>query len=267
MTSTADVTGNLSQAEGLVAEAAQAGAELVLLPENFAVFDTGALWREGCLERDSGKFTDVITTMALRHRVWIIAGTLPHAMTSRVRARCKVFSPHGECVAVYDKMHLFDVNVADAQGRYRESDAIEPGSETVCVAVGGVNVGLSICYDLRFPGLFQSLRAQGAQLLTVPAAFTRVTGEAHWMTLLQARAIETQCYVIAANQWGRHSPHRETFGHSCVISPWGDVMACRKSEPGVVLADLDMAAVAEVRQRMPVAEHQRFGVIGPEMRS
>ena len=109
---------------------------------------------------------------------------------------------------------------------------------SVCVPVAGINVGLSICYDLRFPGLFQHLRVQGAQLLTVPAAFIRVTGEAHWMTLLQARAIETQCYVIAANQWGRHSSQRETFGHSCVISPWGEVMACRENEPGVVLADL-----------------------------
>jgi len=179
-------------------------------------------------------------------------------LEKRVRAVCLVLNELGEEVARYDKIHLFDVDVVDAYGSYRESDTVEPGNQVVLVDTPCGRLGLSICYDLRFAELFHQLRQQGAEIITVPSAFTAMTGAAHWQVLLQARAIETQCYLLAPNQCGQHSETRQSYGHSMVIDAWGEVVASLQDQPGVVCTEIDLERLAEVRQRMPVAQHSRL---------
>jgi predicted amidohydrolase len=169
-----------------------------------------------------------------------------------------VFNPQGERVARYDKIHLFDVKVNDAQSQYSESLSYEAGSELACVEVGEWQLGLSVCYDLRFAELYRQLTALGAQLVTVPAAFTAVTGAAHWEPLLRARAIENQCYVVAAAQGGRHSETRETWGHSMIVDPWGKVLDCVATGEGIAIADIDLALVEDIRSRMPIQQQRRL---------
>lgn len=270
MVSQADVPTNLCAAESLVAEAACRGAQLVLLPENFAVFNAQALreWAEKDLQ---GALSGQVAGWAQRHGVWIVAGTLPQisrypetqgqVSEGRVRTSSLIFDPQGRQQGRYDKIHLFDVDVADAHGAYRESETIEPGTEPVCMTMdfgGGLiaKTGLSVCYDLRFPELYRHLSRQGANILTVPAAFTWETGRAHWEPLLRARAIENQCFVIAANQGGQHSSTRRTWGHSMIIDPWGSVLASQDDGEGVVLAILDFAEQQLLHRRMPVQSHR-----------
>ncbi len=175
-----------------------------------------------------------------------------------MRPACLVFDPRGEMVARYDKMHLFDVQVDDRQAQYSESRSFEPGSRIVCVDAPVGRIGLSICYDLRFPELYRKLLEQGAEILTVPSAFTKVTGEAHWEVLLRARAIENQCFVLAANQGGVHNATRETWGHSMIVDPWGRVLARVESGEGVAVADIDLSALHALRSRMPIQSHRRL---------
>ena len=169
-----------------------------------------------------------------------------------------MFNAQGERVARYDKVHLFDVQVSDAQAQYSESLSYEAGSELACVEVEGCQVGLSVCYDLRFCELYRQLVTLGAQLITVPAAFTAVTGAAHWEPLLRARAIENQCYIVAAAQGGKHSETRETWGHSMIIDPWGVVLDCVNTGEGIAIADIDLARVDDIRLRMPIAQQRRL---------
>ena len=171
-----------------------------------------------------------------------------------------LFDDQGCCRAHYDKLHMFDVEVADKHHSYRESDTFRPGEEVKVVPTPFGNIGLSICYDVRFPQLYAALREQGADIIVVPAAFTKVTGQAHWDILLRARAVETQCWIVAAAQWGKHSRGRETWGHSMVIDPWGQVVACQKEGVGVLTADLDLDLCRTVRTNMPLVEHARLGV-------
>ncbi len=251
---------NLERAGHWIAEAAAAGAKLVLLPENFAVFDASALLEQGRKELGiEGPVRQFIIQQARKQGVWIVAGSIPVSSSDgrRVRSACFVVDDQGVEQARYDKVHLFDVDVADNQGSYRESDQIEPGNQVVVVDTPVGRLGLSICYDLRFPELYQKLVEQGAQLISVPAAFTQLTGEAHWEVLLRARAIETQCYVLAANQGGVHNGRRETFGHSMVVDPWGAVLGCQEKGEGLVLADIDLHRVAELRHKMPLQRHRR----------
>lgn len=269
MTSSARVEDNLKAAEHWVAKAHEQGAQLVVLPENFAIFDGGALFEAGENEATTGRLSNALAAWAKRYGVWIVGGTLPSRFRlasselvpgRRVRTRSAVYSPAGECVAAYDKIHLFDVDVADAHGSYRESDAIEPGNLPVVAKLPDFGLGLTICYDLRFPELFAHLRQLGASVITVPSAFTYVTGKAHWLPLLQARAIETQCFIVAANQVGENRPSRRTWGHSCIISPWGEVLALKEDGEGVVMASVDLMQLEEVRKKMPVLQHKRFHV-------
>lgn len=262
MVSTDRIESNLAEASRLLAEAAAGGARLAVLPENFALLDAGRLratalaqWHELCAW---------VAAEALRHGLWIVAGTLPAAqrpdgspVADRVRAASLVFDDQGQQRARYDKLHLFDVDVADAQGQYRESSYLEPGDRLVVVDTPVGRLGLSVCYDLRFPELYRRLTAAGAELVAVPSAFTYITGEAHWQTLLQARAIENQLFVLGANQGGVHSPRRQTWGHSQIIDPWGSVLATWSTGPGLALADLDRQQLAERRARMPVLSHRR----------
>lgn len=256
MNSGADPLHNLQRAEQGVQQAAQQGARLVLLPEMFLSLDGQ---RYPAIAADP-QYVQTVAGWARQYKLWLVAGAVP--MTSpdgdpRVRSASLVFNDQGELVARYDKIHLFDADVGDAHNRYRESERFAPGDEVVVVDTPVGKLGLAICYDLRFPGLFQRLREQGAEIISVPAAFTYTTGEAHWQVLLRARAIETQCYVLAANQCGWHDDQRRTWGHSQIIDPWGQVLSELADEPGVVVAELNTEWLAEVRRRMPLEQHKR----------
>lgn len=267
MCSGPDVNANLAEAEKLLAEAAATRVQLVVLPENFAVFGRRDLHLIAEKGDGSGPIEQFLSAAARRYQLWIVAGTAPYATSGAGRSApdgkvfpgCGVWSPTGEKVDQYDKCHLFDVDVADGVGQYRESNNFAAGQQPVVVPTPWGPVGLSICYDLRFPEYYRQLVQQGATLLTVPSAFTYRTGEAHWEVLLRARAIENQCFVLAADQGGQHDAKRRTWGHSCIIDPWGRVLACREEEsPGLAIADLDFAAQRDLQRQMPVLNHRRF---------
>ncbi len=267
MCSSDDKWRNLNNVAKLVKRAVlehQAG--LVLLPENFALFDGIDALKLGAEEaKISGDVRRFISDLAKEHSVWIIAGTIPCAVRpddclieSRVRSACWVYDDSGREVARYDKIHLFDVDVNDQYGSYRESETFEAGVIPQLVDTPMGKIGLSICYDLRFPKLYSLLVESGAQILSIPAAFTYTTGAAHWEVLLRARAIESQCYVIAANQVGVHSKGRTTWGHSMIINPWGDVIAKIEEGEGVISAEIDLGALDNIRAAMPVLAHRRI---------
>ena len=195
-------------------------------------------------------------------RLWIVAGTLPLPPVDQPEAKSNACSllvdDQGQFVARYDKLHLFDVDVADNRGRYRESDDYAHGNRVVVADTPVGRVGLTVCYDLRFPELYSELRAAGAELITAPSAFTAVTGAAHWEVLIRARAIETQCYVLAAAQGGVHPGPRETYGHAAIVDPWGRIVAQQDQGQGVLLAERDSSEQASIRARMPVFSHRRI---------
>lgn len=257
---------NLKKVSRLVEEAAlnhQAG--LVLLPENFALFDGKAALNLGKQEADvNGEVRCFISSIAKKYKVWIIAGSIPCAsrpdkslIDGRVRSACWVFDDTGVEVGRYDKIHLFDVDVDDNHGSYRESLQFEAGISPQIIDTPVGVVGLSICYDLRFPQLYSWLSAAGAQIMTVPSAFTFKTGKAHWELLLRARAVENQCYIIASNQTGTHSKGRETWGHSMIVNPWGEVIACAGKGEGVISATINLQDLSDIRSAMPVLKHRK----------
>lgn len=258
---------NLAAAGRLLVEAAGQGAQLAVLPENFAYFGQGNLHRQGRAESlGQGVILPFLAEQARRHGLWIAGGTIPLAFgvngqeadDGKAFASCCIINPLGELVARYDKIHLFDAGVNDAIGVYRESSQLTSGSLPGVVDTPWAKLGLSVCYDLRFPEYYRLLSAAGAQILLVPSAFVYTTGQAHWEVLLRARAIENQCFVIAANQGGLHSGNRRTWGQSMVINPWGDVIAQAREGEAVVVADLDLAGQVQLRERMPVLGHRRF---------
>ncbi|MCG9116567.1 carbon-nitrogen hydrolase family protein [Laribacter hongkongensis] len=249
------VADNLERARLRVLEAARGGAALVVLPEYFALMGLADTDKLAVAEAfGHGPMQDAVAQMAREAGVWLVAGTLPLAGQNpgRVRNSCLVFSPAGECVVRYDKIHLF--GFSGLGERYCESDTIEPGDTPVAVDTPLGRLGLSVCYDLRFPELYRHLGEMTA--LVLPAAFTAVTGEAHWEVLLRARAIENQCYAIAAAQGGVHSSGRRTHGHSMIIDPWGRIVAELPEGEGVLWADLDPALLASVRNRLPALRHR-----------
>lgn len=260
-----DVAANLCQLEALLAEAAAQGAQLAVLPENFALFDSAALRPLAEQEAAEGGVQAWLARQAKTHDLWLVAGSLPLARRGdgtpvaggRIRSACLVLDNEGRVRARYDKVHLFDVEVDDGQGAYRESAYVEPGSELVVVDTPCGRLGLTICYDLRFAEQFARLRQAGAELISVPSAFTHVTGAAHWELLLRARAVETQCFLLGVNQGGRHSNKRETWGHSMVVDPWGEVSGSLAFGAGVLVVETDRQRLAEVRRRMPVLLHRQ----------
>ncbi|MEJ6652523.1 MAG: carbon-nitrogen hydrolase family protein [OM182 bacterium] len=273
MVSTPTIEQNLSAAARLISQAAEKGAELIVLPEVFATLEglsplaeVGEIAHPAIPSLGATPLQDFLATQAAKHALVIVGGTIPLLSRAdgsliedgRVRASSLVFNAQGERVARYDKVHLFDVQVSDAQAQYSESLSYEAGSELACVEVEGCQVGLSVCYDLRFGELYRQLVTLGAQLITVPAAFTAVTGAAHWEPLLRARAIENQCYIVAAAQGGRHSETRETWGHSMIIDPWGVVLDCVNTGEGIAIADIDLARIDDIRLRMPIAQQRRL---------
>lgn len=262
MCSGMDVTTNLREAGRLMAKAAAGGAELIVLPENFALMARDDAARVAAGEIDgSGQIQDFLAEKAQTLRVWIVGGTLPVlASRERVYARCPVYDPQGRRVAYYDKIHMFDVQVNAAGESYHESARSEAGKQPVTTVTPLGKLGLAVCYDLRFPELFRSLLGQGATLFAVPSAFTRTTGEPHWALLVRARAVENLAFVIAAAQGGRHVNGRETWGHSMIVDPWGELLAERRStEPGVITAVLDASQQTRLRARFPALSHRRLG--------
>jgi predicted amidohydrolase len=259
MNSSPDVTQNLGVAGTLLAEAAAGGAVLALLPENFAIMGAREADRLAVAEvPGAGPIQDAMAELAQKLSLWIVAGTMPlrgHSGT-RVAPASVVFDANGRQVARYDKIHLFDVDIPEKNEIYRESATFEPGKEPILVETPVGLLGLSVCYDMRFPELYRQLSARGAQLLAMPAAFTVPTGLAHWEVLLRARAIENLCYVLAAAQWGRHANGRETYGDAMIVDYWGRVLARRPSGVGVVLAEIDAAAQASVREGFPALKHR-----------
>jgi len=254
----ADPDANLASIAGLVAAAAAAGAALVVLPENCALMADGDAARLARAEDDgAGPIQDALARIARGTGVWLVGGTLPlRAPDGRAYASCLVFGPDGARVARYDKVHLFDVEVPGGE-RHRESGATAPGAAAVVVDTPCGCLGLSVCYDLRFPELYRALVDRGATLFAVPAAFTAITGAAHWEVLLRARAIEDQCFVLAAAQHGSHPGGRRTHGHSTIVDPWGEVLAQRPHGPGIAVADIDPDRLVGLRQRFPVLGHRR----------
>jgi nitrilase len=260
MTSGRNVAGNLEDAGKLIAAAASEGAKLIVLPENFSFLGAEDAERLAAAESaESGPAQNFLRDQARQHGVWIVGGTIPIAQSDgRARSRSLLIDPEGVTQAQYDKIHLFDVNVPGKEAEsYRESATTQCGTEVVTAPTPFGRIGMSVCYDLRFPAQFHRMSVLGAELFVVPAAFTVPTGRVHWQTLLQARAIESLAYVVAAGQVGEHAGGRLTFGHSMIVGPWGETIACRESGPGVVSADLDMIGLKEIRQSFPVLEHRR----------
>lgn len=255
--SSGDVSANLAAVEPLILAAKLQGAVLVLLPEYFGIFGARSTDKVDAREADGhGPQQDFLARVSREQQVWLIGGTVPIATAdpARVRSASLVFDPQGRRVARYDKIHLFAFSQGDE--RYDESRTIEPGDAPMSFAAPFGRVGLSVCYDLRFPELYRSYR--DAALIVVPSAFTAVTGAAHWHVLLKARAIENQCYVLAAAQGGTHAGGRRTYGHSVLIDPWGSVVAELAEGAGVIVGEIDDSRIAQVRRDLPALAHRRL---------
>jgi len=249
---------NLARARALLEEAAGGGARLALLPENFAFMAASEAGRREVAEpEDTSRILRFLADAARELKMAIIGGGVPLSAAgddARVRNACPAFDRTGKLLAIYDKMHLFDVDLPGEH--WRESASTVPGACPVAVEVEDWRIGLSICYDLRFPELYRALA--GAEIMTVAAAFTVPTGRVHWEALLRARAIENQCYLLAAAQTGEHPGGRRTWGHSMIVDPWGEVVAMREAGEGVLYADLNRDRVREVRASLPALKHRRL---------
>jgi predicted amidohydrolase len=255
MVSGVDVAANLAQAEPLIAQAAGEGAKLVLLPENFGLMGLHAKDKISLREPDGdGMQQAFLSTTARRHRITLIGGSVPIACDdpTRIKQALLVYGPDGARIARYDKIHLFRFTQGDED--YDEAKTISAGATTQSFVADCGRVGLSICYDVRFPELYRSF--SDTALIVVPAAFTVPTGKAHWETLLRARAIENQCYVLVAAQGGTHPGGRRTWGHSMLVDPWGEIVAQQVDGLGVVIGDIDPARIADVRARLPALTHR-----------
>jgi deaminated glutathione amidase len=254
---TPDVARNLDTAARLIAEAAREGAMLAALPEYFCLMGRRDTDKLAVAEAPGdGPIQRFLAEQAREHGLWLIGGTLPlrTASADRVRNACCVFTPDGTLAARYDKIHLFRFD--NGRESYDEARVLEAGDAPLALQAGPLRVGLSICYDLRFPELYRALGV--CDLLSVPAAFTYITGHAHWELLLRARAVENQCYVIAAAQGGQHENGRRTWGHSMVVDPWGEVLAVKPEGEGVVVAEVDPQRLSAVRQQLPALSHRKL---------
>jgi predicted amidohydrolase len=264
LTSHANWVKNIATCSRLVADAAARGAKLVVLPENFAFI--------GLKEEDKlaiaeditpgeglhGPIVQALIEMAIAGKVWLVGGGMPERSTEpgKVHNTCVVISPEGKVTAKYRKIHLFDVQIPGG-AEFQESASVSPGSEPVVVETTQCRLGLSICYDVRFPELYRELGKMGAQVMVVPAAFTMHTGKDHWHALLRARAIENQTYVVAAAQFGRPNDKRVCYGHSLIVDPWGTVLVDAQDREGVVVAEIDLAYQEKVRRELPALLHRR----------
>ena len=256
------VKDNLLAAALLIQRASLQGAQLVMLPESFAVFGDPqmvAYGAEAAIPKRGLRLW--LSQQAKANKVWLIGGTIPCQEgikdLNKVRSSCFVYDHEGAEVARYDKIHMFDVDIADSHGSYRESDTFEAGDELVVIDTPVGKVGLTICYDLRFAEIHAKLVDLGAQIIVNGSAFTRTTGQAHWHTLLRARAIETQCYILAASHGGQHD-HRQTFGHSMIIDPWGEIIVELDEGPGIAVARVNLEHLQSIRAAFPLQSQRRL---------
>ena len=267
MTAAAEVHSNLDTARRLLEEARERGAVLAALPENFAIM--GRKEHEKLAVAESmgdGPIQNFLSETARELGLWIVAGTIPiraERVPEKVAAAELVFDADGKVIGRYDKIHLFDVDLPGRQERYRESATIAAGEQPVVIDSPIGRLGLTVCYDVRFPELYRRLLAQSAQVICVPAAFTAPTGRAHWEVLLRARAIENLCYVLAPAQWGMHANNRETYGDSLIVNPWGEVLDRKREGIGLAIAEIDLSVQQELRESFPSVSHRRLSLDAP----
>ncbi|MFV2003854.1 MAG: carbon-nitrogen hydrolase family protein [Gammaproteobacteria bacterium] len=261
MASGPNVKANLAEAEKLIKIAVQQEAELVVLPENFAIMGTAETDKVKIAEEfGSGLLQDFLKGQAIKNNIWLVGGTIPllSKESGKVFAACLLFNPQGELVARYDKIHLFDVTIEASDESYTESETIIAGDKIVVVDTPFGRLGLAVCYDLRFPELFRAMVEQGMEVCALPSAFTSLTGKVHWESLLRARSIENLTFIIAADQGGYHVGGRETHGDSMTIDPWGLVLNRLPHGTGVVVANIDITKLEHTRKMFPALEHKRF---------
>lgn len=268
MISGMDIDENILNAGHWLDEAARQEAEIAVLPENFAVFSVKQMVQAGIDEKEAGgKIRSFLSDMSKKYGIWIVAGTIPSIIRpdgseidGKVRSVCRVYSSDGEEVSRYDKIHLFDADVNDEHSTYRESNEIEGGDEIIVADTPFGKIGLAVCYDVRFGELFIKLVEKGAEIITLPSAFTKETGDAHWEPLVRARSIETQAWFLAANQGGQHTKRRVTSGSSMIIDPWGKVKNRLYSGEGVIVSDIDLDYMRECRKSIPVSQHRKIDI-------
>lgn len=262
MVSTDNVSENLQQAEKLIEEAVTKRAKLITLPENFPLMGKHDEDRLQITESfDDGPLQLFLSEQSKKYKIWLLGGTIPLKSNTpeKVFATNLLFNPNGECIARYDKIHLFDVVLDDRSGEsYRESKTFESGNDIVVAQTEIGNIGLSVCYDLRFPEMYRKMHNKNVQIITAPSAFTATTGKAHWETLLKARAIENLCYLVASNQGGVHANGRETWGHSMIVDPWGEILAEVKERTGVAVAQINIEKQNNLRERFPALTHRQL---------
>jgi deaminated glutathione amidase len=249
---------NIARVKHWVKKAAEQGASLIATPENTFYMDNPAIKQKMFYTQEEHAGVKAAAELARQHKVWLLIGSAGIKIddSGKTHNRSLLFDDSGKLVAQYDKIHLFDVEVGDGQ-TYRESAKVIPGSQAVMVATPHGKIGMTVCYDLRFPNLYRALAKAGAEILAVPSAFTQVTGEAHWHVLLRSRAIENGCYVIAPAQCGTHPGNRKTYGHSLIVDPWGEVLADGGTEEGFIVAEIDFEKVRKTRTNLPSLSHDR----------
>lgn len=261
MASGTNVSANLIEVSRQITSATQAGAKLIVLPENFAILGMKDSDQVEIAELDgSGPIQDFLSEQAKKNKVWLVGGTIPlkSENDNKAYAACLVFNELGERESRYDKIHLFDVHLEITSETYNESETVESGNKVVVVDSPFGKIGLAVCYDLRFPELFRQLVLLGAEIIVIPSAFTAITGKAHWEVLLRARAIENLCYIVASAQGGYHVNGRETYGDSMIVDPWGAVLDRLPHGSGYVAADIDIENTKNIRQNFPVLQNRKI---------
>ncbi len=261
MTSGESIKENLLTAKEFIHQAHEQGAGLVVLPENFALMAKDPLDKlKQKEEMNRGPIQDFLKEQAIQYKMWIVGGTLPLATTNpkKVSAACLVYNDEGHCVAHYDKIHLFDVKITESQEVHNESNTIQPGDKIVVLQTPFGKLGLSVCYDVRFPEMFRLMHSQGVEIIALPSAFTFTTGAAHWEILTRARAIENLSYVLAAAQTGTHANGRKTYGNSMIINPWGEIKASLANGTGAITAEVHLDYLEQVRKDFPALSHRKF---------
>lgn len=261
MASGPNVKANLAEAEKLIKIAVQQKAELVVLPENFAIMGMAETDKVKIAEHlGSGLLQDFLKAQAIKNNIWLVGGTIPlrSEEAGKAYASCLLINPQGEQVGRYDKIHLFDVTIEASNESYTESETVSAGKDIVVVDTPFGRLGLAVCYDLRFPELFRAMVEQKMEICALPSAFTSLTGRVHWESLLRSRAIENLTFMIAADQGGYHVGGRETHGDSMIVDPWGQVLNRLPHGTGVVVADIDIGKLEHTRKMFPVLEHKRF---------
>ena len=262
MNSSADLSHNLKHCADLIKQAVDMGARLIVLPETFAFMGKSLTAQLDIAEQlGQGEIQNFLAEQAAHHQIYLVGGTVPTYIKgeTRVHATCLFYDERGECIATYHKIHLFDADLPEKNESYRESSVFKPGAEAVVADTPLGCIGLTVCYDLRFPELFRLLVAKGADIIACPSAFTEYTGKAHWQLLLCARAVENQAWIIGANQVGVHQNGRSTYGHSMIVEPWGNVVAeIRNDTAKIVIADIDRAQQTKLKQHFPCLKHRNI---------